>query len=320
MAVNPQQSPGNTYLGGLPRRLVQDGLLQEQAAREFQQKALKAGRPFVSIIVEAKAVAATELAMAASTEFGCPVIDLGVVEMDQDLIKGLNEKLLRKCHALPLFKRAKKLFVAVSDPTNLQALDELKFATGLQTEAVLVEEDKLLKAIESAIQKMETSVDFGDEDLENIDFSDGDEPDAPEAAARSDADDAPIVRYVNKLLIDAIQQGASDIHFEPYEKTYRVRYRKDGELRTIAQPPVQMAGRLAARVKVMSRMDLAERRVPQDGRIKLNLSKTKAIDFRVNTCPTLWGEKIVCRILDPSSAQLGIDALGYEPEQKAAYM
>ncbi|NGY06678.1 type IV-A pilus assembly ATPase PilB [Solimonas terrae] len=313
-------APPPVFLGGLARRLVADKLISEAQAREAQQRAVKESMPFVSALIAAKALSAQKIAEVASLEFGAPLMDISAIEIDPAVAREVSDKVLRKVHALPLYKRGKKTFVAVSDPTNLQALDEIKFATGNMTEAVLVEEDKLVKAIEAAIQAGESQrMDLGDSDLENLEVEGG-EADANVDVSKADADDAPIVRYVNKVLVDAINIGASDVHFEPYEKTYRIRYRKDGELKTIATPPQAMAGRLAARVKVMSRLDLAERRVPQDGRIKLYISKTKAIDFRVSTCPTLFGEKICCRILDPSSAQLGIDALGYEPEQKDAYM
>ncbi len=321
MAINPQSVASAGFLGGLARRLVADGLLPEDQAREQQQKAMKSGAPLVSLLVEGKFISANKLAEAASLEFGVPLMDLGAIEIDPAIAKSVNEKVIKKTNALPIYSRGKKIFVAVSDPTNLQALDDIKFATGSMTEAILVEEDKLRKAIDATLQAIESSnMKVGDSDLENLDIVEGGEDDAGPEVSRNDADDAPVVRFVNKIMVDAINQGASDIHFEPYEKIYRIRYRRDGELKTIATPPVQMGGRLAARVKVMSRLDLAERRVPQDGRIKLQLSKTKAIDFRVSTCPTLFGEKICCRILDPSSAQLGIDALGYEPEQKEAYM
>ena len=314
-------SSPTSFIGGLARRLIADGLIAEDQARENQQKALKTGVQFVSLLVDAKLVPAAKIAESASIEFGVPLIDLKAIEIDPSIAKGVNEKVLKKAHALPIFARGKKIFVAVSDPTNLQALDDIKFATGSTTEAVLVEEDKLRKAIEATLQAIESSnIQVGDADLDNLDIIEGGEADEGPEISRSDADDAPIVRFVHKIMVDAINQGASDIHFEPYEKIYRIRYRRDGELKTVATPPVAMGSRLAARVKVMSRLDLAERRVPQDGRIKLQLSKTKAIDFRVSSCPTLFGEKICCRILDPSSAQLGIDALGYEPEQKDAYM
>ncbi len=320
MAISPQTPTPAAFLGGLARRLVADGLLSEDRGRELQQQSIKSGTPFVRLVVESKLATPARVAEAASTEFGVPLADLSTLEIDAAAYREVSEKVLRKAHALPIFKRGKKMYVCVSDPTNLAALDEIKFATGNQTEAILVEEDKLTKALEQALNALSASdMKVDDEDLADIDISDGEEDKGPEVT-RSDAEDAPIVKFVNKIMIDAINQGASDIHFEPYEKTYRIRYRKDGELKTISQPPISQAVRIAARVKVMSRLDLAERRVPQDGRIKLHLSKTKAIDFRVSTCPTLFGEKICCRILDPSSAQLGIDALGYEPEQKDAYM
>jgi type IV pilus assembly protein PilB len=311
-----------TPLGGLARKLVADQLLGEDQAREFQLRATRNNQSFVSLLVESKTVSARRIAEVASNDFGAPLLDMAAIDIDQALLKDISEKMLRKTHALPLYRRGSTLFVAVSDPTNLAALDEIRFATRTQTEAVVVEEDKLTKAIEAAIQKLGAAtmdIGMGDADLENIDISDGAAAELPDVT-KSDADEAPIVRYVHKIMLDAIGQGASDIHFEPYEKTYRIRYRKDGELRTVATPPIATAMRLSARVKVMSRMDLAERRVPQDGRIKLNLSRSKSIDFRVSTCPTLWGEKIVCRILDPSSTQLGIDSLGYDSVQKEAYM
>ncbi|MCC7200899.1 MAG: type IV-A pilus assembly ATPase PilB, partial [Gammaproteobacteria bacterium] len=224
---------------------------------------------------------------------------------------------------LPLVKRGKRLFVAVSDPTNLHAIDEIKFQTGLSIEAVVVEDDKLQKAVAKAIEQVDvtmpsaTSEDF---DLDNLDVTPGDDEINAETISRDDVEDAPIVRFVNKIMLDAIRRGASDIHFEPYEKFYRIRLRLDGVLKEVAQPPVQLSGKLAARLKVMSRLDIAERRVPQDGRIKMRLSKNRSIDFRVSTCPTLFGEKVVMRILDPGSAMLGIEALGYEPNQKDLYL
>ncbi|MDI3260694.1 MAG: type IV-A pilus assembly ATPase PilB [Sinobacteraceae bacterium] len=318
MALSPSAPIGVPPLSGLTRRLVNDQLLNEDQAREAQAKAARSGKPLVAQLVEDKLIAPVRLAEVASQEFGTPLLDLNSIEFDFNLVKGLNEKLLREQHALPLYKRGRKLYVALSDPTNLQALDEFKFATGLTTEAILVEEDKLAKAIGAALTQLQTASLGGDVELENLEVEGG-EAEA-EAGAEISEEDAPVIRYVNKVLIDAITRGASDIHFEPYEKKYRIRYRMDGELHEIASPPVQMAAKLAARLKVMSRLDLAERRVPQDGRIKLKLSPVKAIDFRVSTCPTLWGEKIVMRILDSSSALLGIDALGYEPDQKALYL
>jgi len=316
----PPAPPITTFIGGLPRRLINDGLLTEEQAREAQTKAARTGSHFVSVVVEAKWIQATRLAEIASIEFGTPLIDLGSITVDAGIAREISEKLMRKYHVLPIYKRDRRLFVALSDPTRLQALDEVKFATGYQVEGILVEEDKLAKGIDAAVAAVQaTALQGGDEDLENLEIEGG-ETDPGADSGGVDADDAPIIRYVNKVLIDAINRGASDIHFEPYEKKYRIRYRVDGELKEIATPPVQMGGRLAARLKVMSRLDLAERRVPQDGRIKLKLSASKAIDFRVSTCPTMWGEKVVMRILDASSAMLGIDALGYEPDQKELYL
>jgi type IV pilus assembly protein PilB len=224
---------------------------------------------------------------------------------------------------MPLVKRGKKLFVAVSDPTNLHALDEVKFATGLSVEAVVVEEDKLDKMLGQSLEQVDTSMPelAGDDfEMDSLEVSGGDDDGAPLDDRTDAVDDAPIVRFINKVMIDAIKRGASDIHFEPYERSYRIRFRLDGVLKEVATPPVQLAIKMASRLKVMSRIDIAERRIPQDGRIKLKISKNRAIDFRLSTCPTLFGEKIVMRILDPSSAMLGIDALGYEPFQKQLYL
>jgi len=308
-------------LSGLARKLVIDGIIKGDVAEKAVNESAKKKVAFVTYLVENNLVNSTVLANAASHEFGIPLFDLNAMEIDPGVTKMVDEKLIRTHNALPLYKRGNRLFVAVSDPTNLVALDAIKFHVNAQTEAVLVEEHKLVVTIEKAIAANDTSMrDLGgDADLENLDISAEDE-------SRSDAgdseaiDDAPVVRFVNKMLVDAINQGASDIHFEPYEKIYRVRYRQDGVLREVSAPPIQLAGKIAARIKVMSRLDISEKRVPQDGRIKLTLSKNKAIDFRVNTCPTLFGEKIVLRILDPSSAKLGIDALGYEAEQKKLYL
>jgi type IV pilus assembly protein PilB len=306
-------------LTGLARKLVQDQIITEDTAQQAIQKAIEEKISFNRYLIHHNIVSANIIAMTSSLEFGLPVFDLSVMDTEQAALTLIDEKLISKHHAAPLFKRGNRLFVAVSDPTNMQALDEFKFNTGLTTEPVLVLEDQLDKFLEKIISAMDSGMDdMLDDDLGNLDI----ESEAEEEAAptRSDADDAPVVKYVNKILVDAINKGASDIHFEPYEKRYRVRYRIDGLLSEVASPPINIAAKLTARVKVMSRMDISERRVPQDGRIKLKLSKKRAIDFRVNTLPTLFGEKIVLRILDSSSAKLGIDALGYEPEQKELYM
>jgi type IV pilus assembly protein PilB len=232
----------------------------------------------------------------------------------------VSEKLIRQHHAMPLYKRGNRLYVAVSDPTNLSALDEFKFHTGINTEAVLVEEEQLTRTIETALDAMDTTMsDLMDADLDNLDIGAADEKDTGGDVTEMDIDDTPVVRFVNKVLVDAINRGASDIHLEPYEKEFRVRFRQDGVLHEIASPPRSLAMRIVARLKVMSRMNIAERRVPQDGRIKMNLSKNRSIDFRVNTLPTLYGEKVVLRILDGSAAQIGVDALGFEEDQKITF-
>ena len=307
-------------LNGLARKLVNDGLLSDIDAQKAQEQANKKKIPLVSYLVENKLVDDKGIATAGSVEFGIPLFDISSIELEADITKLVDEKLVRKHHALPLFKRGNRLFVAVSDPTNLQALDEIKFHVGATTEAILVEETKLKEIIEKAMSASDTSLSElgGDADLDDLDIG-GEDEDAGDSND-ADVDDAPVVRFVNKVLLDAINTGSSDIHFEPYEKTFRVRYRKDGILQEVATPPVALARRIAARVKVLSRLDISERRVPQDGRMKMKLSKNRAIDFRVSTCPTLYGEKIVLRILDPTSAQLGIDALGYEEDQKELYM
>jgi type IV pilus assembly protein PilB len=307
-------------LSGLARKLVLDGLLDEEKAQSAFAESQKKKRPFVSLIVENKLVSSSAIALAATQEFGAPLVDIDLLEIDPDVIKLVKEDLIKKHHALPIFKRGKRLAVAVSDPTNIQALDEIKFATSLSTDAIVVEEDKLVKTIEKALE----AADGGLGDMDDDDFDDLDDLEVAEEGAQdqddSDVDDAPVVRFVNKCLLDAIKKGASDLHFEPYEKMYRVRFRIDGVLQEVAKPPLSLNMKIAARIKVMSRLDVSERRVPQDGRIKLKLSKTKSIDFRVSTCPTLFGEKTVMRILDSDAAALQIDQLGYEAHQKEMFL
>ena len=313
---------GKAPLGGLPQRLVQDGLIDEATMMDAMAAAKERRVSVVTQLVNSGAANAREIAIAASHEFGVPLLDLDSVNLDLDTVKLVSDKLLNKHRVLPLMRRGKRLFLAVSDPTNLHAIDEIKFATGLGIEAIVVEDNKLQQAVTKAIEQVDTSMPAmaeDDFDLENLEVTAGEE-ELQEGVTRDDVEDAPIVRFVNKVLLDAIKKGASDVHFEPYEKTFRIRTRLDGVLKEVAMPPVQLAVKIAARLKVMSRLDIAERRVPQDGRIKMRLSKNRAIDFRVSTCPTLFGEKIVCRILDPSSAMLGIDALGYEAFQKDLYM
>jgi type IV pilus assembly protein PilB len=301
--------------------LIQQGVLSESAAAQAWQAAQKEQVPFISYLAVNKVVKPATLATVVATEFGDPLLDLDCLDPDAIPQAQLNEKLIKQFNALPVFKRGNRLFLAISDPTRLDAVDAFRFNTGCNVETIVAEDDKLTKLIEKILQGKENASMQGlDADLEDIDISGGDEQPAGDDGTGNAEDDAPIVRYINKMLLDAIKGGASDLHFEPYEKTYRIRFRIDGVLREIAKPPVAMAGKMAARLKVMSQMDISERRVPQDGRIKLKISKSRAIDFRVNSLPTLFGEKLCLRILDPSSAMLGIDALGYEPEQKALFM
>ena len=306
------------HVKGLARRLVKDGLLTEEQAHQAYRKSLERKVPFVSELVESGTVDSGHILESASAEFGVPIFDLDAVDPASLPTNLVEEKLVRRHHALPLFRRGNRLYLGVSDPTNLQALDEIKFHTGLATEEILVDETKLAPAIEKALRANETVMaEILDADLENLDFAMAD--DRNDADSDLDVDDAPVVRYVNKMILDAINTAASDIHFEPYENRFRVRYRQDGILHEVSSPPVNIAPRLTTRIKVMSRMNIAERRVPQDGRIKMILSKSRSIDLRVNTCPTLHGEKVVLRILDPSSAKIGIDSLGFEPFQQKLF-
>jgi type IV pilus assembly protein PilB len=316
MAVTASQ----TNLAGLPRRLVQDGLISEDKLLEAMDAARKQKLPLVPFLVNEDLADARSIAVAASHEFGVPLLDLDAVDDDIDVIRSVDQKLINKHRVLPLVRRGQRLFLGISDPTNLAAIDDIKFQTSLRIDPVVVEQDKLEERIVKAIEAVDTSMsgmDDDDFDLENLDVTG--EDDHEDEVRRDDVEDAPVVRFVNKILLDAIKRGASDVHFEPYEKYFRVRTRLDGVLSEVAQPPVVLATKVCARLKVMSRMDIAERRVPQDGRIKMRLSKNRAIDFRVSTCPTLFGEKIVLRILDPSSAKLGIEMLGYDPQQRALY-
>jgi type IV pilus assembly protein PilB len=305
-------------VSGLAHRLVRDDLLTEETAQKALKQAQTQRTPFVSYLVEHKILDSGKIARAASQEFGVPLFDLDVLDLEQAPITLVEEKLVRAHRALPLFKRGNRLFLGVSDPTNIEGLDQIKFHTGLSTEAIIVEEEKLARTIDNALEAQETAIsDMMDADLDNLDIATAEEEQSQEGDL--DVDDAPVVRFVNKMLLDAIKMGASDIHFEPYERSFRIRYRQDGMLHEVASPPVNIAPRLTARLKVMSRMNIAERRVPQDGRIKMMLSKNRSIDFRVNTCPTLYGEKVVLRILDPTSAQIGIEALGFEEEQRRVF-
>jgi len=302
------------------RRLVDEGLLSEDEALKALETAAEKGRTFTSHLVRENLVDPTGFAHLAASEFGLPLIDLNAIDIRHSPTDKIKEDLMRKHLVCPVYLRGKRLFVAVADPTNQSALDEVAFTTGMNIEAVLAAADSINQAIDRVLagssQAFEELTE-GDEDLESLTFDQQQEQDQQQDDT---SDDAPIVRFVNKVLIDAIRKDASDIHFEPYEDTYRIRFRMDGVLKTQMRPPTKMSSRLSARIKVMANLDIAERRVPQDGRIKLNISKGRAFDFRVSTCPTLWGEKVVLRILDSSGAYLGPEKLGFEPEQKDVYM
>jgi type IV pilus assembly protein PilB len=307
-------------LTGLAKQLVLAELLDEKSAQQAHAQAQRNKISLVTYLVQNKLVKSRLLAELAAEQFGVAFFDLACIDKDSQPKELVSEKLIRQHRALPLWRRGNKLFVAVSDPTNHQAVTDIQFSTGLTTESILVEDDKLGDAIEKFFDNAGSGLeDLGDIDLDGVDIQAVDDK-AQDAGEGNAADDAPVVRFVHKMLLDAIKAGSSDLHFEPYEKSYRVRFRTDGILHEIARPPVQLAPRISARLKVMAGLDISERRKPQDGRIKLRISKTKSIDFRVSTCPTLWGEKIVMRILDSSSAQMGIDALGYEESQKELYM
>ncbi|HRD66605.1 MAG TPA: type IV-A pilus assembly ATPase PilB [Candidatus Competibacter sp.] len=321
MATNPSNvvSQPGVQLIGLARQLVQNHLIDETAALKALEQSRKENAPFVAYLVENKLARDKDIARIAARSFNLPLFDIETLDIDSTVVRLVDEKLLRRHHALPLHKRGRRLFVGVSDPTNQRVLEDIKFQTRLDIEPIVVSELQLIKALDGAIDAQAPGM--IDNDIGDLDF--GGETDAAakvETLTQSDADDAPVVRFINQVILQAINRGASDIHFEPYEKIYRVRFRQDGILDEIYKPPVTMAPRLAARLKIMAQLDIAERRVPQDGRIKLYLTKQRAIDFRMNTLPTLWGEKVVMRLLDPSSAQMGIEALGYEEHQKELFV
>jgi type IV pilus assembly protein PilB len=319
--MNPAALAGLT---GIARRLVVEGTVADVDARRALDASIKQKIPFGTYLIEQALANGAQIAMAASAEFGVPVFDAESLDLTQAPIRLVSEKLIVQHKALPLFKRGNRLFVGVSDATNLRGLDEIKFQSNHSVEPILISEEQLTRVIEQALNSSGTTIDGMDdtEGLESL-VSDSGDLDGDEAAGGIDAtggEDAPVVKFVNKVLVDAIKRGASDIHFEPYESNYRVRFRMDGMLKAVAAPPVKLTPRISSRLKVMSGLDIAERRVPQDGRIKLNLSKTKSIDFRVSTCPTLFGEKVVLRILDGSAAKLGIEKLGYEDDQQKLFL
>ena len=308
---------GSPRFTGFIRRLVEEGQVSAENMQNALLNAKKANQDIVPYLINELKLSPLLIAETISVEFAEPVFDISTYDASLIIREDIDEKLITRYRVLPIFKHANVLFVATSNPTNIEAVDAIRFSSKMNTETIIVEHHKLEKLIEQNFAE-ESTFDFDDDfDLDiTIDTPDKNADESEEEKG----EEAPIVKYINKLLVDAIRMGASDLHFEPYEKVYRVRYRVDGVLRQIATPPLQLANRLASRLKVMSQMDISEKRVPQDGRIKLKLSKNKAIDFRVNSLPTLFGEKLVLRILDPSSAMLGIDALGYEPAQKKLFM
>ncbi|SDH85861.1 type IV pilus assembly protein PilB [Pseudomonas flavescens] len=311
----------NIPLSGLAKQIVLAELLDEKAAQQAQAQAKRNKLSLVHYLAQNRLVKGRALMELAADQFGVAYIDLHAVDKDSQPKDLVSEKLVRQHRVLPLWRRGNKLFVGISDPSNHQAVTDIQFSTGLSTEALLVEDDKLSDAIDKLFDTGHSGLeDLADVDLDGLETESANDDKKINDGSGQDADDAPVVRFVNKMLLDAIKGGSSDLHFEPYEKSYRVRFRTDGILHETSRPPIQLAPRIAARLKVMAGLDISERRKPQDGRIKMRISKSKAIDFRVNTLPTLWGEKIVMRILDPTSAQMGIDALGYEESQKDLYM
>jgi type IV pilus assembly protein PilB len=316
MAATPQNPP----LSGLARALVQAGQLKEVEADQLLSQASSAKISLIEqIIISQKASAATIARFIADT-FGYPLLDLAAFDEAHIPENAIDRKLIATHKVIPLNKRGNRLSVAIADPTNLRALDEIRFQTGLTVDPIVVEHSKLAPMVAKYSESASDALKNLASDDINLDFLDEDSAAKPEEATGQDVDDAPVVKFIQKMLLDAINDGASDIHFEPYEKLYRIRFRVDGILREIATPPPAIKEKIASRIKVISRLNIAEKRVPQDGRMRLILSKNRAIDFRVSTLPTLQGEKIVLRILDPTSATLGIEALGYEPEQKAALL
>ena len=306
-------------LSGLARALAQHGVMPESEAESLQNQAQSTGVTFVEQVLTSKRLSASQVAVFGARAFGVPLFDLSAFDFDQFPKELFDAKMSQTRRVLPLAKRGNRLFVAVSDPANLQAIEEVRFKTNLVVDPIVVEDDKLGQAIHRILEASGATLkDAANLDDLEVDMQEG----TAGAQVEEDAEveDAPVVKYIQKILLDAISGGASDIHFEPYEKFYRIRYRVDGILSEIAQPPLAIKDKVASRIKVISKLDIAEKRVPQDGRMKLMLSKTKSIDFRVSTLPTLYGEKIVMRILDSSGVKLGIEALGYEPDQQQALL
>ncbi len=320
--MNAAVGPNLLGVTGIVRRLALDGVLTEPDARRAMEESSKEKKSAALWLRENRLVSAAQIAAANAQEFGIPLFDGNALDLRQSAIKLVNEELVQKHKAMPLYKRGSRLYVGIADPTNTRALDEIKFQANMTVEPILMDGDLIERIIDQALAKSDQFEEEleGAEGLENLDAEGGEDDGTGETGVSAKGDETPVVRFVNKVLIDAVKRGASDIHFEPYELDYRVRTRLDGVLRSMAKAPVKLKDRIAARLKVMSQLDVSERRVPQDGRIKLNISKTKQMDFRVSTCPTLFGEKVVLRLLDGSAAKMGIDMLGYEPEQKQLYL
>jgi type IV pilus assembly protein PilB len=310
----------SSHLHGFARRLVSEGLMEEAAALNAVEQAAKSGSTILAWLIGENLIEPELLAFVASVEYGVPLIDVGAMDLTVVPLSLVDERLIQKHRALPLYLRGNSLFIGLSDPTDHEIIDEISFSSGFHVEPILVASNLLAAAIERALESAETEFnDFEEEGIEDLGFQLESDNASEEDTSDPAVDETPVVRFVNKVLLDAIRKGASDIHFEPYEKSYRIRYRLDGVLKGVASPPVLMARRLSSRLKVMAGLDIAEKRVPQDGRIKLNISRNKSIDFRVSTCPILFGEKVVLRILDSASTRLGIEGLGFETAQQEAY-
>ncbi|WP_316677599.1 type IV-A pilus assembly ATPase PilB [uncultured Tolumonas sp.] len=312
----------NAPANGLLVSLIRAGIIQDDQLGLLQDRARNEKKTLVTYLIDNDIISSSQLAELCEQEYGIPLLDLDAFELAEIPQKYLNAKLIEKHHALPIYTQGNTLFIAVSDPTNVTALEDFGFTFSLHTEALLVDERKLQNAIQKVIDP--TNDDFSksttDDAIGEIEAADIDDARLQETAENNSEDDAPIVKYINKVLIDAVRRGASDLHFEPYEKKYRIRFRIDGILYEIATPPVNLSSRFSARLKVMARLDIAERRLPQDGRIKLKLAKNRSIDLRVSTLPTMWGEKVVLRILDSSAASLNIEMLGFDDKQKQLYL
>jgi type IV pilus assembly protein PilB len=319
--MSTQLQPSLAGLSGMARRLVSEGVLPEAEVRKAMADSAQQKASLMGWMLDHNLVEGIQLTQIASAEFGMPMMDVASINPKTMPLDLISEALISKHQALPLFRRGKRLFVGIADPMQSHALDEIKFHSNCMVEPILVERGSLQRVIEGLLNSMrDTMPDMGGSELDDMELDIADDEAESTGIDANAADDAPVVKFVNKILVDAIRRGASDIHFEPFETQYRVRLRMDGMLRAVASPPMKMANRISSRIKVMAQLDIAEKRVPQDGRIKLNLSKTRAVDFRVSSLPTLFGEKIVLRILDGSSAKVGIEKLGYEPEQQKLYL